>query len=416
MRVFVMEYYILGAGRIGRYALSIIGNGCVEGYVDNDEKKQGENICGKKIISLQEYLNINDDRKQLVIAVSDSFWEDVEKQLKECGITNYVYFNDIHAQVIKEKIDSPIDIKKVYNKAILWLVEHSIKGQGIINNTHNTKSYPEVTGYFIPSLLHWGHDDLAVSYTKWLCNIQKEDGSWYDTEDTAPYIFDTAQVLKGLIAIRDTLPEVDEHILKGCKWIFSCMQEDGRLVTPCKDAWGNDTKTCDEVIHIYCLSPLIDAAKIFNKPEFEEKARYIFEYYKKNYYEKIMNFSLLSHFYAYLMEALLDLGEVDMAKKAMSNIAKYQKESGAVPAYNNVDWVCSTGLFQLALVWLRLGELERGNKVFEYACKLQNESGGWFGSYLSEENGNEVNTYIPTAEISWAVKYFLDALYFKSIS
>ena len=411
-----MEYYILGAGKIGQYALSIIGNDCIEGYVDNDEKKQGEYICGKKIISLQEYLNINDNRKQLVIAVSDSFWKNIEKQLKEYGITNYVYFKDIHAQIIKEKIDSPIDIKNVHNKAILWVVEHSIKGQGIINNTQNTTSYPEVTGYFIPSLLCWGHDDLAVSYAKWLCIIQKEDGSWYDTEDTAPYIFDTAQVLKGLLSIRDRLPEVDEHIFKGCDWIFSCMQNDGRLITPCKDAWGNDTDICDEVIHIYCLSPLIEAARIFDKPEYEEKARQIFEYYKKNYYEKIMNFSLLSHFYAYLMEALLDLGEIDMAKEAMSNIAKYQKESGAVPAYNNVDWVCSTGLFQLALVWFRLGEPERGDKAFEYACKLQNESGGWFGSYLSEENSNEVNTYIPTAEISWAVKYFLDALYFKSIS
>lgn len=41
-----------------------------------------------------------------------------------------------------------------------------------------------------------------------------------------------------------------------------------------------------------------------------------------------------------------------------------------------MNWVCSTGLFQLALVWFRLGELERGNKAFSHACKLQNASGG----------------------------------------
>ena len=129
-----------------------------------------------------------------------------------------------------------------------------------------------------------------------------------------------------------------------------------------------------------------------------------------------MQFSLLSHFYAYLMEALVDLNEIDMAKQAMHNIERYQKESGAIPALNNVDWVCSTGLFQLALVWFRLGEIDRGNKAFEYACKLQNESGGWYGSYLSEENIEENNFYFPTGEISWACKYFLDALYYKNLA
>lgn len=44
--------------------------------------------------------------------------------------------------------------------------------------------------------------------------------------------------------------------------------------------------------------------------------------------------------------------------------------------------------------------------MFNYACKLQNKSGGWYGSYLSEENENEINTYFPNSEISWAVKYF----------
>ncbi|MFQ9895786.1 MAG: hypothetical protein ACLRWA_06260 [Lachnospira sp.] len=39
---------------------------------------------------------------------------------------------------------------------------------------------------------------------------------------------------------------------------------------------------------------------------------------------------------------------------------------------------------------------------------------GWFGSYVSEENSNEINTYFPSAEISWVIKYFLDVLYYKN--
>jgi Methylase involved in ubiquinone/menaquinone biosynthesis len=95
---------------------------------------------------------------------------------------------------------------------------------------------------------------------------------------------------------------------------------------------------------------------------------------------------------------------------------EYQKETGTVPAFRDHDWVCSTGLFQLSMVWFRLGDIDRGNRAFEYACRLQNESGGWFGSYLLEDNMAENNSYFPISEISWAVKFFLDALYYKNVA
>ena len=38
---------------------------------------------------------------------------------------------------------------------------------------------------------------------------------------------------------------------------------------------------------------------------------------------------------------------------------------------------------------LKVLNIERGNAAFRYACKLQNSSGGWYGSYLSIENMEE---------------------------
>ena len=125
-----------------------------------------------------------------------------------------------------------------YNKAIEWIKNNTINGQGITVTSKKKIIYPEVTGYYIPSLLVWGEKEIAISYAKYLCSIQKEDGSWYDSTDSAPYVFDSAQILKGLIAIRKILPEVDTHIIKGCDWILSNMQENGRLTTPNKDDWG----------------------------------------------------------------------------------------------------------------------------------------------------------------------------------
>ena len=410
-----MKYFLFGAGTYGTRAISLIGKENVEFILDNDSRKWGTDIEGIPILNPQDIKALSVGLYG-VITVSSEKAGDIARQLEDSGIHDFIRYEELAVKITKEKILSRPDYIGVYKKAVKWIMDNSIDGGGIICNTDLRRSYPEVTGYYIPTLLRWGYRELACSYAAWLCSAQKLDGSWYNTEDTAAYIFDTAQILKGLLAVREIMPQVDRNIIAGCEWIFTCMGEDGRLITPVKDAWGTDTDVCDEIIHIYCLSPLLEAAQIYDRPEYKQKALQVWDYYRQNYYEKIMNFSLLSHFYAYLMEALLDIGEVDMAREAMEKMEAYQKPSGAVPAFHDCDWVCSTGLFQLSLVWFRLGEIERGNRAFTYACKLQNESGGWYGSYLSEDNPYENNTYFPASEISWAVKYFLDALYYKNVA
>ena len=409
-----MKYIIFGAGNYGQEALKILGAENICYFIDNSSDKINNIVCEKKVLSFREGISKKGNAK-IVIAVSDTYRSQIEAQLKRAGIDDYYTYAEVKREIIKKKILSRPNYLKIYNNAIKWIDNNSIHGEGIINNTNLKVSYPEVTGYYIPTLLRWGYKERAISYAKWLCSIQKEDGSWYDTLDEAPYIFDSAQILKGLLSVRNLYEDkdtIDRVIISGCNWILKCMTEEGRLITPTETAWGD---VATELIHTYCLSPLVEAAQIFNKKEYEVAAYKILNYYKVNYHEQIVNFSMLSHFYAYVVEAMLDMGENELAKQAMLNMEVYQKENGAVPAYNNVDWVCSTGLFQLALIWYRLGNEQRGNRAFSYACKLQNETGGWYGSYVSEENANENNNYFPGAEISWAVKYFLDALYYKNL-
>lgn len=410
-----MEKYILfGAGIYGIKAVELLGKENIEFILDNDSTKWGSKIEGILVCDPK-------DKKELlkhcpvIISVSSKYHDEIICQLKQWRIKNIFTIQEIQRQIIKKKIQNRTDYIRVYDKAFEWIQNNTIDNSAIICNTDKLKAYPEVTGYFIPTLLKWGHRELAVSYAKWLCSIQKEDGSWTDTDGKMPYVFDTAQILKGLIAIRDLVPQIDNYIKKGCDWILSNMQKTGRLTTPSKAAWG-DRKVCSELVHLYCLSPMIQAADILHIPQYKEDAYKILNYYKAHHYDEIMNFGLLSHFYAYVMEGLLDMGERSMVAEAMEKVEKLQKGNGAVPAYPNVDWVCSTGLFQFALIWFRLGDIEKGNKAFEYACKLQNESGGWYGSYLSEVNSKEDNDYFPSSEISWAVKYFLDALYYKNIA
>lgn len=312
-----------------------------------------------------------------------------------------------------------INYSVAFEKALHWVRENTIDNNGITLSKNMHVIYPEVTGYYIPTLLECGEYNLAISYAKYLCSIQKEDGSWYDSGNKAPYVFDSAQILKGLIAIRKSLPEVDAHIISGVDWILSNMQPDGRLTTPSKGAWGNDESFCSEIIHTYCLSPIKDAGEIFKKQDYINASYKILAYYIDNYKEMIMNFDLLSHFHAYVMEALYDMGEVDLCRKAMNRFATYSNSKGAILGRRIYPWVCSTGCFQAALVWYKLGEKEKGDVQFNYACTLQNDSGGWYGSYPSNKLINRLYpdakrpSYFGNDEISWAVKYFLDAYNMK---
>lgn len=310
-----------------------------------------------------------------------------------------------------------MDYMTIFQRASDWIETNTVEASGIRVNSTNPLAYPEVTGYYIPSLLRWGFKERAVQYARWLCDIQKSDGSWYDSINDAPYVFDSAQILKGLLAIRELMPEADESLRRGCDWILTNMQPDGRLTTPSMNAWGND-HICSELIHVYCLSPLKEAAEKLNAPQYMEAAEKIMAYYKANWRERIDHFNMLSHFYAYVMEGLADMGETALATDAMARIAEIQRPNGMIPAYADVTWTCSTALFQFAITWYKLGNIQLADKTFDYACSLQNPSGGWYGSYpttLSQKLHltRKRPDYFPDAEISWAVKFFLDALALK---
>lgn len=306
------------------------------------------------------------------------------------------------------------------NKAKKWIHNNTVDNNGGIVVTHKQRvTYPEVTGYFIPSLLKIGEKELAISFAKHLCEIQKPNGAWYDPSDRFPFVFDGGQILKGLVAIREYLPEVDGNIIKGIDWIFFNMKETGELNQPKNDLWGDRDDYCNELIHIYCMSPIIEAGKLLNRPDYIDKANKVLDYYIENYRNRIVNFSLFSHFYAYVIEGLIDCGRVEIAREAMKNYEKYRRKDGSVYAWNNAGWTCSTATFQFAIIWYKLGEKEKADKTYEYACSLQNETGGWYGSYIHSpldyiDVAFKRRLYEKDQEISWAVKFFIDATWEKS--
>lgn len=288
-----------------------------------------------------------------------------------------------------------------HEKALQWLKSNIIPEYGIVVSSKRRIPYPEVTGYFIPTLYHWGEKGLSKNLSTCLIRQQNEDGSFSATDGT-PYTFDTGQVIRGLVAALDDIHEAEQPLRKACDWILTQVQSDGRLATPSTKMWG---KIADDRIHLYVLPPLIDAGKKLNKTEYIEKAKRILQYYKSQ--KNINKFDTLSHFHAYVIEALCDLGETGLAKVGMEQAASLQRKDGSIPAYPDAGWVCSTGVAQYAVIGYKLGMKEHADKAINYLEKRQRRSGGFYGSY-----GRGAN-YFEREEISWAVKFYLDAYYWK---
>jgi malonyl-CoA O-methyltransferase len=287
-----------------------------------------------------------------------------------------------------------------------WASRNTVSGAGVKITHRQDHPYPEVSGYYIPTFLKWGGKDLALQYARWLVSIQNEDGSWSDALGKAPYTFDTGQILKGLLSLVEVYPEFKGPILSGCDWLLTQVQESGRVVTPDLSHWRlPDGRLVPEAIHLYALEPLREAGRRWGVARSSAAVDRALQFYLGQ--PGLTAFNTLSHFHAYIIEALIDLGCAEQAARAMREVAGFQKRDGSIPGYREVDWVCSTGLFQYAVIWYKLGDLARADRAFDAACRLQNRTGGFYGGYGQGAN------YFPDEEISWAVKYFLDAFWLK---
>jgi len=295
------------------------------------------------------------------------------------------------------------------SRAIGWVYRNRIPGEGISVSSRKRISYPEVTGYYIPTLLQAGEKALALEFARWLVTIQLSDGAMPGPGDQRSYAFDTGQVLRGWVALAPEYPEFLAPLRKSCDWLIQSSTDEGRFPVPSEATWSLGKRgTISEGIHIYILPPLKQAAVLLQDAEIEAFVTRSLAFYKRHI--DLTNFkqsNALTHFYAYIQEALFDLGEIDLAKKGMASAAAFQQESGAVPAYHDIQWVCSTGLIQLALVWYKLGDFDRAEKAMTFAESLQNAGGGFFGSYGANAQ------YFQDAEIGWAVKYYMDAYQYK---
>lgn len=303
----------------------------------------------------------------------------------------------------------PVKENQAAEKAIHWIKNHRLPGNGILTHHKHTVASQEVTGYLIETLFDVGERELAKDLARWEASVQRSDGA-FAAPDGTPYTFDTAQVIRGFLAVIDEMPELEKNLRKACDYVESQIAPDGRVTTPSYAMWQVSAGSqFSPYTDLYVLPPLLDAAKKFSEPRYKNAVTRGLDWFKRkpDLVEFKSDIGTLSHIFGYMMEALVDLGEVDLAKKGLRQAAAIQKTNGAIAAYPGVDWVCTPGMAQLALAWYKLGERGPADRAVAYLESIQNPSGGFYGSYGAGAR------YLPQEEISWAVKFFLDCFHVR---
>lgn len=294
--------------------------------------------------------------------------------------------------------------QKAIERAIAWVKATRLPHNGLPPHPGASTATQEVTGYFIPTLYDCGEPDLARDLARWEASVQRADGAFVAV-DGVPYTFDTAQAMRGLLRAIDDLPVLKDNLARAASFVASQIDSEGRIHTPAYGQWRcGDGSTFSEYANLYVLPPLRAAGEKLGDRRLIDAVSRSIAYFKArpDLVEFKPQLGTLSHIFGYMMEALTQLGELDLARRGLQQAAAIQRSDGAIPAYPGATWVCSTGVAQLALAWYAVGEVDRGDAALDYLCRIQNASGGFYGGY------GPGAAYFPDAEISWAVKFFLD--------
>lgn len=307
-------------------------------------------------------------------------------------------------------------------------------------------SYPETTGYIIPTFYDYARHSGDASYRQragrmadWLLTLQFEDGAfpigplWPDWE-RSPIIFDTGQIIQGLVRAFDETGHTSylTAAQRAGDWLAEAQDSDGcwRRFTSLghvhtynvRAAWAllqlhrasqQERHRCAAVANLDWALTQQDADGWFRQAAFRP------------------NEDPLTHTIAYTIEGLLESGVmlddhrlVDAARRAADALRHRQGEDGYLRARfgpdwrSSPDWSCLTGSAQMAIIWLRLFQRTGDGAYLQSAiqsnqflkqtqqrsARLAGVAGGIAGSFPI------YGEYEPYRYLNWAAKFFADSL------
>lgn len=312
-----------------------------------------------------------------------------------------------------------------------------------------TSSYPETTGYIVPTFLALsralpgaGFRERAARAVGFLLSVQLPEGGFPGLEiadnRTAPSPFNTAQILHGLTAWhRETGDEeVRVAAARAVQWLLSLQDPDGAFrryayedrastysaYLACRLAeWGDHAA---DGAALAAASRHLDWTLTHRRPnDWIALAGFDQEQHQAD--------EAFTHTIAYTLAGILSTAEtlgrsdgIAAAAAAAERLARRLELSRFLPGLIGNDWrgrsryTCLTGNCQMALIWFRLHGLSRNLRLVNAALKaidqvklaqpMRNPNPGLFGGIPGSDPIH--GSYIQGAVPNWAAKYFIDAL------
>jgi len=314
------------------------------------------------------------------------------------------------------------------------------------------KSYPEVTGYIIPTFFQLSgytgqskYKESALKMSNWLLSIQLKNGAYPCMDLRTPMVFDTGQILFGLVkAYEETNnPEYLNAADRAAEWLSSIQEEDG--------SWGKFVyKEGKRSYHARVAWALLEVYKITQKEKFLMAAKknlncVLTQQLENGWFMNAAfesNRNALLHTIAYVLEGLLEGGiyfktlnltqgqypdgenYINSVIKTADVLITLQQENGSLfGKYDRTwrkacNWSCLVGNAQLSVVWLKLYSLtahakylNAAKKINEYLKTTQNIRSKDRGINGGIKGSQPIfGRYMPLCYLSWAAKFFIDAL------
>lgn len=317
-------------------------------------------------------------------------------------------------------------------------------------------SYPETTGYVIPTLYDWARHfnapecaQAAYRMAVWEAEVQLPDGGvragHMGAEVIAPTIFNTGQVLFGWArAFRESGDERLKTALKrAADWLVAAQDADGawrRFASPFTTSHVNSYNTRSAFGLVRAFEVLADQRYLdcanANVAWAIGRAR-ANGWLPENCLDRHADDRALTHTIAYSIRGILEVGAAlenvsyrEHAHAMARQVAARQREDGALPAYYGSDWqplarwTCVTGNSQMAINWQRLARLTGDRALIDHAvranrfnmsiqdlhCGDPNVRGALKGSHPIDGG------YMTYRYPNWASKFFMDALMLEKLA
>lgn len=242
-----------------------------------------------------------------------------------------------------------------------------------------SESYPETTGYLIPTLLNGAHilnDDslkkIALKQINYFISIQQQDGSFKSSKSsTVSYVFDTAQILLGLIALyEDNTNTTTLRLINNAYfWLIECLDNNGLFVK------SNYVENYNPSYYARIVWPMLRSEQLLKCP-IHEKTKQLYSRIvnlkNANYTFKNCSFDGRQYFYTHnliytyrgLWESSLmlkDNATQDYIEQGLQFILKnIIAANGRFNGSYNSDWspykkyICSVGNAQLICLMLEI--------------------------------------------------------------